>query len=78
MTPFGIRKRIQKSLGIGPVERNIVQFPVTFLLPDGSSRTVQAEERYTLLMASQALPSPISTGRRAGGSMSPTAPGSRR
>ncbi len=67
MTPFGIRKRIQKSLGIGPVERNIVQFPVTFLLPDGSSRTVQAEERYTLLMASQALPSPISTGRRAGG-----------
>jgi ferredoxin len=30
-------------------------------------RRVEAEERYSLLMASQALPSPISTGRRAGG-----------
>ena len=42
-------------------------YTITFVLPDGSSREVEAEERYTLLMASQALPSPIGTGRRAGG-----------
>jgi|GEM_PF-125913 ferredoxin len=67
MTPFGIRKRIKTALGIGPVARSIVAFPITFILPDGSERRVEAEERYSLLMASQALPSPISTGRRAGG-----------
>jgi len=45
----------------------ITRYPVTYVLPDGQEVRIEAEERYTLLMASQALPSPISTGRRAGG-----------
>lgn len=62
MTPWGIRKRIKGALGRpggGPVD--IVQHPVTYVLPDGSEQVIQAEERYTLAMASQFLPSPIDT-----------------
>ena len=67
MTPFGIRKRFRTWLG---TERttDIVYHELTYILPDGTRQVVQAEDRYNLLMASQALPSPISTGRRAGGS----------
>jgi ferredoxin len=65
LSRFRIRQRIKDALGQGPVE--IVRHPVTYLLPDGTEQVVQAEEGYTLLMASEALPSPISTGRRAGG-----------
>ncbi len=65
MSRFGIRKRLKQMLDGGPAE--IVHFPVNYELPDGSVQVVQAEEGYNLLMASQDLPSPISTGRRAGG-----------
>ena len=66
MTPFGLRKKLQRLMGDGgPSE--IVTHPVTFLLPDGTEQTLEAEEGYNLLMASEKLPSPISTGRRAGG-----------
>ena len=66
MTPFGIRKKFRTWLG---TERStdIVYHDVTYILPSGKKQVVKAEDRYSLLMASQALPSPISTGRRAGG-----------
>jgi len=52
-------------MGRRPVQ--IIRYPVTYVLPDGSEQVVEAEEYYSLLMASQSLPSPIGTGRRAGG-----------
>ena len=64
MSRFGIRKRIKSALGKGPPE--IIRHKVTYVLPDGTEQVVEAEEGYDLLMASQALPAPISTGRRAG------------
>jgi len=65
MSRFGLRKRIKNALGKGPPE--IVRHAVTYVLPDGTEQRVEAEEGYDLLMASQELPAPISTGRRAGG-----------
>jgi ferredoxin len=65
MSRFGIRNRLKKMMDGGPEE--IVRHPVTYTLPDGTIQVVSAEEGYDLLMASQDLPSPISTGRRAGG-----------
>ena len=67
MSRFGIRKRLRGRLGLGPTGREIVRYRITYILPDGSEQEVEAEERYSVLMASQALPAPISTGRRAGG-----------
>ena len=65
MSRFGIRDRLRKAFGTQRTE--ITRHAVTYVLPDGTERVVQAEERYNLLMASQSLPSPIGTGRRAGG-----------
>ncbi len=65
MSRFGIRNRLKKMLDGAPSE--IIFHTVTFSLPDGSNKLVSAEEGYDLLMASQSLPAPISTGRRAGG-----------
>ncbi len=67
MTPFGLRKRLKQALGVSNERAEIVTFPVTYVLPDGTEQVVHAEERYNLLMASEQLPAPISTGRRAGG-----------
>lgn len=67
MSRFGIRKRLKSALGMGKRPVKIIRYPVTYVLPDGSEQVVEAEEHYSLLMASQALPSPIGTGRRAGG-----------
>ena len=65
MRRFGIRKRL-KSIFQNASEP-IPEYSVTYILPDGTEQVVVAEERYSLLMASQSLPAPISTGRRAGG-----------
>ena len=65
MTPFRLRKRVKRLLGKSN-KPQIVRYPVSFVLPDGSEQTLEVEEHYSLLMASQGLPSPISTGRRAG------------
>lgn len=60
MTPWGIRKRIQGVLGKGtPVASEQVEVRLT--LPDGVEHTVRCEARYTLVMASQTLDTPIST-----------------
>ena len=66
MSRFGIRRKLKGLLG---KERrpSYITYTVTYVLPDGTEQVVEAEEKYSLLMASQALPSPISTGRRAGG-----------
>lgn len=61
MTPFSIRKRLKGLVNKGDAPE-IVRHSVSFVLPDGTEQTVQAEERYTLAMASQFLPSPIATG----------------
>ena len=66
-SPLQLRRRMKRMVGIGARKTEIVRFPVTYVLPDGTEQVVQVEEHYSLLMASQALPSPISTGRRAGG-----------
>jgi ferredoxin len=66
MSRFGLRNKLKQMLG--QQKREIIRHRVTYILPDGTEQTVEAEERYNLLMASQALPSPIGTGRRAGGS----------
>jgi ferredoxin len=66
MSRFGLRKKLKSivSKQSGPSYKT---FEVTFILPNGTKQIVHAEEKYNLLMASEALPSPISTGRRAGG-----------
>ena len=66
MSRFGIRKRLKGILG-GKSRAPIPYFSITYILPDGTEKVVQAEERYSILMASQSLPSSIGTGRRAGG-----------
>lgn len=66
MSRFGIRSKL-KSL-MKPDKPTYEIYSVTFILPDGTEQMVEVEERYNLLMASQTLPSPIGTGRRAGGS----------
>ncbi len=67
MSIFGIRRRLKAALGMGRSSAAIVTHPITYLLPDGRSVTVQAEAGYSVLMASQSLERPIGTGRRAGG-----------
>jgi ferredoxin len=67
MSRFGIRKRLKNALGMGRPKREIIRYPLTFVLPDGTEKTVEAEEQYSILMASQVLDAPIGTGRRAGG-----------
>lgn len=62
MTPFGIRKKLKSLVGGGASGSEVVRHDITFVLPDGSEKTVQAEDRYTLAMASQFLPAPIATG----------------
>ena len=65
MSRFGIRNKLKRIFQNTP--EKIPEYSVTYMLPDGTEQVVVAEERYSLLMASQSLPSPISTGRRAGG-----------
>ena len=66
MSRFGIRKKL-KTLVKGDAPPEIVRYPVVFELPDGSEKTLLAEEHYSILMAADAQGMTISTGRRAGG-----------
>lgn len=65
MSRFGIRRKLKSFLQTD--KPSYQTFSVTFVLPDGTEKLIEVEERYNLLMASQSLPSPIGTGRRAGG-----------
>lgn len=62
MTPWGIRKRIKSVLGRPAAPEREQAYTLTLVLPDGSAHEVKAEERYTLVMASQSLETPIATG----------------
>lgn len=63
MTPWGIRKKLKSLVGGGIARaEEPEQVAVTLVLPDGSNHTVHCEPRYTLVMASQAIETPIATG----------------
>lgn len=63
MTPWGIRKKIKSLVGGGAAgAAQDEQLSLTIVLPDGKEHTVSAEPRYTLVMASQTLETPIATG----------------
>ena len=66
MSRFKLRKRLRGLLS-GSSKPKYQTYTVTYILPDGTEQKVEAEEKYNLLMASQSLPAPIGTGRRAGG-----------
>ena len=66
MSRFNIRKKFKKMMGF-PTKPQIVYHTITYVLPDGTEHNIEAEEGYSILMASQSLPSSIGTGRRAGG-----------
>ena len=53
MTPFNIRKRLKTALGMTPTVGD-ERCSVTFVLPNGTERTVTCEKHYTLLMAADA------------------------
>lgn len=67
MTPFRIRARLKKLLGLdssgGEADRPVVpRFDVHFELPDGSSYHTKAKKEDSLVLASGRGPSPIATG----------------
>ena len=66
MSRFQIRNKLKSLLGRSS-SVPIQYYTLTYILPDGSEKVVEAEEKYSVLMASQSLPSSIGTGRRAGG-----------
>jgi ferredoxin len=67
MTPWGIRKKIKSLVGGGGASAQDEQLSLAIVLPNGKEHTVQAEPRYTLVMASQTLETPIATGCPDGG-----------
>lgn len=66
MTPFRIRARLKKLLGLGgepePARPPTPRYTVTFELPDGSSFETKAKHEDSLVLASGRGPNPISTG----------------
>jgi ferredoxin len=64
MTPFGLRNRLKQALGRGaPASPAAEQsLSVRFVLPDGKEHEVRCEPKYTLVMASQTIDTPIATG----------------
>lgn len=59
MTPWGIRSKL-KSLVQKPAAREETH-SLRLVMPAGDEHTVQCEARYTLVMASQTLETPIAT-----------------
>lgn len=66
MSRFHIRRRVKRALGRDAPEPE-PSYQVALELPDGSVHEVRAEHRYTLVMASQTLETPIATGCPDGG-----------
>ncbi len=69
MTPWGIRSRIKSALGLPAGDARQAggrtaddTLAVEFVLPDGATRGATCEAKYTLVMASQTLETPIATG----------------
>ena len=67
MTPWGIRNRIKSLVGKGGTARTDERLHLTLVMPDGTAHDVEAEPRYTVVMASQSLETPIATGCPDGG-----------
>jgi ferredoxin len=65
VTPFRLRERLRRVWTAGPADDAPVE--VEFVLPDGSTGRGRGEARYTLVMASQNLATPIATGCPDGG-----------
>jgi len=63
MTPWGIRGKLKSALGrpSGPAKADDT-LSLTIVLPTGAEHPVRCEARYTLVMASQTLETPIATG----------------
>lgn len=59
MTPFGIRSKL-KALVQKPAAREETH-ALRLVMPDGREHEVRCEARYTLVMASQTLETPIAT-----------------
>jgi ferredoxin len=64
MTPFGLRNRLKQALGRGAAASPVADesLSVRFVLPDGKEHEVRCEPKYTLVMASQTIDTPIATG----------------
>ena len=66
MTPFGIRKKLKKWLGLekspSPKAPERPRYTVTFELPNGSTYDVEAKEGDSLVLASGRGAYPIATG----------------
>ncbi len=69
MTPFGIRKRLGRLLGLGaaaptkmPARREVPRFDVRFELPDGSSYEARGKSGDPLARISGRGPQPLATG----------------
>ncbi|MFZ5482569.1 MAG: 2Fe-2S iron-sulfur cluster-binding protein [Myxococcota bacterium] len=62
MTPWGIRNRIKGALGLATKPQQEEQVSLRIVLPDGREHEVRCEPRYTLVMASQTLETPLATG----------------
>lgn len=67
MTPWGIRNRIKSLVGRPGGAKSDERLRLTLVMPDGAAHEVEAEARYTLVMASQSLETPIATGCPDGG-----------
>lgn len=69
MTPWGIRNRIKGLVGAGGAARTAQDESLSLhiVLPTGKEHEVKAEPRYTIVMASQTLETPIATGCPDGG-----------
>ena len=69
MTPFGIRKKLKKLMGLdagsgggGTSAPEIPRYTVTFELPDGNSYQAQAKEGDSLVLTSGRGSDPIASG----------------
>jgi len=68
VTPFGIRKRLKKLLGLGPAPAPAPKRPevprhaVTFVLPDGTSHDAKGKAGDPIARISGRGPRPLSTG----------------
>ncbi len=66
MTPFGIRKKLKKLLGLEKAPpapaAQVPRYTVAFEVYDGTNYTVKAKHQDTLVMASGRGPVPIATG----------------
>lgn len=61
MTPWGLRSKLKAALGRPPAARADETVSLTLVLPGGQEHSVRCEPKYTLVMASQTLDTPIAT-----------------